>query len=233
MKKLIILLVMLILMPGVFAQEGQVCVVYFTSNACGNECRLTDSFMEGLENEYHDELTSITYYVDVSQENTNIFKAYSQNYGFPEGVPLVLFGKGEYFYGKNSIYDNTEQKIFYYINRNGTNCPLESGYVPPSGLDPGGLPGDADVSISQGITDSEEDEDDNGFGGEPTNGDGTTPEVFEDLLPKVNPETGEIEIPFWMIIAIILIVIIVIIGLVFGRGRRPKSLSEKVKIEPK
>ena len=42
------------LAQGVSAQEKSVgvCLVYFTSNSCGDDCRLTDTFMGGLLNEY-------------------------------------------------------------------------------------------------------------------------------------------------------------------------------------
>jgi hypothetical protein len=148
MKKVIVFLMFLMFVPVIpeaMAEEKYVCLVYFTSHGCGDDCGLTDTFMDGLLSEYNNSLISIAYYVDASQENQNVFQAYRNAYILPQNVPMVLFGKGDYLQGINDIYANTEAKIFSFLQMNGTNCPLEIGYVPPSQLIPGSLPGNPQI----------------------------------------------------------------------------------------
>jgi len=135
----------LIVAPNVSAQEGEVCIVYFTGDACGDDCKLTDSFMDGLINEYIENLLAIKYNIDLSQENKNIFEAYRRTYNLPHEVPLLLFGENDYISGMYNIFRNAEPKIYGLISTNGTNCPLDSGYVPPGNVDPEVLPGDPEV----------------------------------------------------------------------------------------
>jgi hypothetical protein len=138
------------LAQGVSAQEksGEVCLVYFTSHGCGDDCRLTDTFMDGLLSEYAGNLISITYYVDSSQDNQNVFQAYRSVYGLPQDVPMVLFGKDDYLQGIDGIYSNTESKILGFLDVNGTNCPLDSGYAAPGQVSAASLPGSAEISIA-------------------------------------------------------------------------------------
>ncbi len=150
------------------AQEKEVCLVYFTSNGCGDDCELTDTFMDGLMDEYTVNLTTITYYVDAGQENANIFGAYRANYNLPPEVPIVLFGEDDYLQGIDGIYENAEMKIFGFLQMNGTNCPLDSGYVPASRLGAGDLPGQPEVRIGG----SAEEAGKPGAGGEGNNDDG-------------------------------------------------------------
>jgi len=140
-----VFLLMTVLFHSVSAQEKVVCLVYFTSHECGDDCGLTDTFMDGLLNEYMGNLTSIKYHVDVSQESRSVFEAYRRAYDLPESVPIVLFGKDDYFQGINDIYQNTEARILEFMNTNGTNCPLEIGYVPSSQLRPSEMPGQPEV----------------------------------------------------------------------------------------
>ncbi|MCX6817913.1 MAG: hypothetical protein NTU57_03570 [Candidatus Aenigmarchaeota archaeon] len=133
------------------AQEGgtEVCLVYFTSYACGDDCSLTDTFMDGLMSEYTGNLTAIVYYTDV-QGNANVFQAYRRTYNLPDSVPLVLFGSNNYLLDIDNIYQNTESKILDFIDANGTNCPLDSGYVPPWQVGAGSLPGQAMILTTGG-----------------------------------------------------------------------------------
>ncbi|MFH1237530.1 MAG: hypothetical protein V1648_03965 [Candidatus Aenigmatarchaeota archaeon] len=122
-------------------EEKIVCLVYFTSNGCGDECRFTDTFMSGLMREYAGTLVSIIYFVDDSAQNSVVFNAYRSTYNLPANVPIVLFGKDDYLQGRSDIYEGTEKKIFDFLLANGTNCPLDSGFVAPSQLSPGSVPG--------------------------------------------------------------------------------------------
>lgn len=121
-------------------EGAEVCLVYFTSYACGDDCSLTDTFMDGLLSEYTGNLIIVVYYVDI-QNNVNVFQAYRRTYNLPDSVPLVLFGSNDYLLGIDYIYQNTESKILSFIDINGTNCPLDSGYVPPGQVGASSLPG--------------------------------------------------------------------------------------------
>lgn len=174
MGKIILSFLVLMVLFSVFpafasAQEGDgvwsdVCLVYFTGTVCGDDCGLTDTFMDGLMYEYLN-LTAIKYNIDASQGNMDVFGAYRETYGLPNEVPLVLFGVGDYLLGKNDIYRNTETKILSFLNQDGTNCPLETRHVPPGELDPEILPGDPEIlesevgEIGEGEGDEEEEDD--------------------------------------------------------------------------
>ena len=109
MKKLLILFVVFLvffLVPKISAQENEVCIVYFISSDCGDDCFVVESFIGSLIIEYAGKLTAIKYSIDASQENMNVHEAYKTNYGLPHGVPSVLFGEDEYLLGKYDIYDN-------------------------------------------------------------------------------------------------------------------------------
>ncbi|MEM5871303.1 MAG: hypothetical protein QW051_00350 [Candidatus Aenigmatarchaeota archaeon] len=157
MRKILILILLLILLSNsAYSQEEipseekkEVCLVYFVSSKCGDECGLTDEFMNGLINEYYGRLTAIKYYVDVSYENLKIFEAYQKNYNIPSQFPLVLFGKNYYLLGIDEIYNKTEKIIFNFLNENGTNCPLESGYIPPNEARERELPGSPEIIYTE------------------------------------------------------------------------------------
>jgi len=155
MKKILIVLfaaLMFFVWP-VLAQEQEgkeVCLVYFTSQGCGDDCGLTNTFMDSLINEYPGNMTSIKYQIDASEANRNVFEAYRYTYNLPSSVPMVLFGKDDYLLGKVDIYANAENKILKFMMANGTNCPLDSGYVPPSLLGSQSLPGNPQVTGRRG-----------------------------------------------------------------------------------
>jgi thiol-disulfide isomerase/thioredoxin len=147
MKTILVLLLGMILIasiPNAHAQGNEVCLVYFEADNC-EDCILTERLLDGLINEYVYVLTAIKYNIDSPPENKNVFEAYRRAYNLPSGVPLVLFGKDDYLRGKTSIYQNTEEKILGFISQNGTNCPLESGYVPPGEVNIEILPGQPEL----------------------------------------------------------------------------------------
>jgi hypothetical protein len=184
MKKFLVLFAVLLLLPSVLAQEEkEVCIVYFTGYGCGDDCGLTDTFMDGLINEYSSNLTAITYYIDASQEAMSIFEAYRVAYGLPSNIPMLLFGKGDYLQGITDIYNYTEKKIFAFLSMNGTNCPLEVGYIHPSQLGGQSLPGSPEIAGKWSGDDSgKKDTGDMPVESEDDNGDQQTP--FDLLLIK-------------------------------------------------
>ncbi len=217
MKKLIILLVMVFLIPNVLAQENEVCLVYFTGSLCGDECGLTNTFMNGLMGEYSAILTAITYDIDASQENKDVFETYRGTYGLPSGVPLVLFGEDDYLLGKNDIYRNTERKILIFLGQEGTNCPLESGYVPPSDLDPSDLPGQPEVFESEQdeIVEEETEED--------VTEEETVPEgTGIDIVSVIEDAAKSEFFPEVALVTAVFIILIFAISIAFGRKSRIK-----------
>lgn len=155
MKKILIVLfaVLMFFVWPVLAQEQEgkeVCLVYFTSQGCGDDCGLTNTFMDSLINEYPGNMTSIKYQIDASEANRNVFEAYRYTYNLPSSVPMVLFGKDDYLLGKVDIYANAENKILKFMMANGTNCPLDSGYIAPGLLGSQSLPGNPQVTGRRG-----------------------------------------------------------------------------------
>ena len=169
--------------PATAQENGDVCLVYFTSHECGNDCGLTDVFMNGLLNEYTENLTSIKYHTDVSQESREVFEAYRAAYNLPQDVPIVLFGKDDYLQGIKDVYENTEERILEFMNINGTNCPLEVGYVPPSRLTPSSMPGQPEVRQGGPA---------NASHGDGSSGDGQK--------PQANASDGNGETPFFVLL---------------------------------
>ena len=220
MRVFLVLLAVFIMVPNVLAQESEVCLVYFMENDC-DECGLIDSHIDGLINEYTTKLIAIKYNIDIGQ-NGDIFEAYRYTYGLPSQTPMILFGKNDYLVGMYEIYQNSEKKIYDFITANGTNCPLESGYIPPSDLKPSDLPGQAEIlqsEISEEEGDDESDEEDET--GDVTE---TTPEDIVKNIGSVIEDVVESEhFPMWILITAILIIFVVSIGVVFGkRGGKEK-----------
>ncbi|NIO21443.1 MAG: hypothetical protein GTN76_12060 [Candidatus Aenigmarchaeota archaeon] len=214
MNKFLILGLVVALMTAsnVSAQESVVCIVYFTGDVCGDECKLTDSFMGGLINEYLDNLVAIKYNIDLSQENKNIFEAYGRTYNIPTEVPLVLFGRDDYISGMYNIFGNAEPKIYSLIIANGTNCPLESGYVPPGQVNPDDLPGEPEFYESE--TPEEDGEEDggetpNGIKDENKTGGITIPTNLEDIQ-RIYEED-----PLFLILVVVAIILIITLVIVF------------------
>lgn len=213
MSILLILLVVVLMVPNVLAQESEVCLVYFMENDC-DDCGLIDSHIDGLINEYTTKLIAIKYNIDIGQ-NGNIFEAYRYTYDLPSQTPMVLFGKNDYLVGMYEIYQNSEIKIYDFITANGTNCPLESGYILPSDLNPNDLPGQPEILQSE-IPEDEDDESDD----EDVTKDGTET-VPEDIVKNIESMIGDVVeseyFPMWVLITAILIIFVVSIGVAFGR----------------
>jgi hypothetical protein len=156
-KVFLLLFLLVLLLPYTSAQEQkEVCLVYFVSHTCGDACGLTDEFMSGLINEYFGRLVAIKYYIDANPESIKMFEAYRKTYNLPYDVPLVLFGKDDYLQGVEEIYNQTEKRVFDLLEMNGTNCPLESGYVPAKELKPEVLPGSPEILIGNMSLNEEE-----------------------------------------------------------------------------
>jgi len=219
MKKFLLFLIVSIplLAPGVLAQENGVCIVYFTGDC--DDCRLTDSFMDGLIKEYSDSLVAIKYNIDSPGENRNIFEAYRRTYDLPSGIPLVLFGKNDYLLGRSEIYGKAEANIFAYLNQNGTNCPLESGYVPPSEVSVEELPGQPELYEGSEVPGEGGEEDDETWPGTEGNKTGETEETGETNHEKdiedVQNEYGGIPVS-WIFLALTAGILIVLVAMLMN-----------------
>ncbi len=218
MGKIILSFLVLMVLFSVFpafasAQENDVCLVYFTGTVCGDDCGLTDTFMDGLMYEYLN-LIAIKYNIDASQGNMDVFGAYRETYGLPNEVPIVLFGVGDYLQGKNDIYRNTETKILSFLNQDGSNCPLESGYAPPGEVSSIILPGDPEILESeiQDMGDGEEVEEGDENGGGIVIG---WEEV--DIVSAVQDLLESEYFPTLVLLTAMFIIVIFAISLSFGR----------------
>lgn len=176
-------------------------------------------------NEYSSVLTTIIYYIDANQENRDVFEAYRSAYDLPSGIPMVLFGEDNYLLGKDDIYKNTEAKILSFLSQNGTNCPLESGYVPPSSLNPSDLPGQVEVFESEGlgeVWEEEESDDDVEIPEEET--ETFIPDIGGAIQSMIKDVVESEHFYDWLIVTAAFIVLIFGVSLVFVRkgARRRK-----------
>ena len=203
----------------VYAQENEVCLVYFTSQMCGDDCMLTDTFMDGLLSEYTGNLTAIVYYIDI-QDNANVFQVYRRTYNLPDNVPLMLFGSNNYLLGIDNIYQNTESKILDFIDANGTNCPLDSGYVPLWQVGAGSLPGQAMILTTGGQLKRDDTNKNNSFpGGQDKENisSGNETEKTDDIFELNEPMKESVF--SLVIIGIVLIVVAAIIIYVWSKAQ--------------
>lgn len=214
--KIIILIIILsgfLSIPYAGAQNSQVCLVYFTRSDC-DDCGMIDTHLDGLINEYSNILTVIKYNIEISQENMDVFGAYRNRYGLPSETPMVLFGADNYLVGMDDIYAESEIRIIDFIVKNGTNCPLESGYVAPSQLNPVNIPGEFEIFESTGVEETEGDPGEGGnqsdreTGEEEGDQDGTP-----DMVSMIRESLESADLP---LMVMILIIIILIIGIVIA-----------------
>jgi hypothetical protein len=212
------ILALLISHTAAAQDEGvEVCLVYFTGYSCGDDCMLTDTFMDGLMSEYTGNLTAIVYYIDI-QGNANVFQAYRRTYDLPDSVPLVLFGSNDYLLGIDNIYHNTESKILSFIDMNGTNCPLDSGYVPPWQVGAGSLPGQVIILTTGGQLKRDDNIKDNSAPGDQSKGNissGNETNKTDDMFELNEPMKESVF--SLVIIGIVLVVVAAIIIYVWTR----------------
>ncbi len=169
--------------------------------------------MNGLIREYSDSLVAIKYNIDSSEENKNIFEAYRKTYELPSSIPLLLFGKNDYLIGRGEIYGKAEAKIFAYLRQNGTNCPLESGYVPPAELTENELPGEPELYENIEVPEGEEEREENEpFTETESKNETVTPEMPKQIdLKEIYTRHEKTIIPLVLGITIALLIMVMII----------------------
>jgi len=119
------------------SRAGYVCAVYFTGIGCPH-CAKTDPVVLGsLPLEYQN-LVIIEYEIYQQPENAPLIYAYDSYYGSGLGIPLLIFGEGNYIRGDTPILENVEGVI---QGMSENPCPLLSGSVSFEELNLSSLPG--------------------------------------------------------------------------------------------
>ena len=131
------LLLSLVLLLPLVSAESYVCLVYFTGIGCPH-CAKTDPVVLGELPFERENLVVIEYEIYRERENAKVMLAYSQAYGTPMGVPLLIFGKDHYIVGDYPILNALESELDK-LSENP--CPTLNGSIPFEELDPNQLPG--------------------------------------------------------------------------------------------
>ncbi len=124
MKKYFLLILLLSLVPIVFAEE-KICVVYFYSDTCPH-CANLKSYLDEIENKYDDKIM-LTRYELHNLKNYEIYNKFCGVKDIPiEQRKVPLLGINDQFLmGENQIRDNLENEIESALNTGIRKCPLE------------------------------------------------------------------------------------------------------------
>ena len=123
------------------AGENTVCAVYFTGLGCSH-CAKAGPVIEKLLEKYPN-FTVIKYEIYKKRENAPLLLRYNENYGSGLGIPLLIFGKGEFLAGDNPIIRDTEVVL---KDKTSNLCSLPDGSRVSFGeLDLSSLPGSPEI----------------------------------------------------------------------------------------
>jgi thiol-disulfide isomerase/thioredoxin len=126
--------------PSVKADEST-CFVYFTGVGCPH-CAKVEPILEDLMAK-RPELKIIEYEIYQNKENAPLLTQYNKIYGSGLGIPLIIFGKDDFFAGEGLILKNLETRL---ESIKGNPCPLIDGTgVAYEDLEVANLPGKAKV----------------------------------------------------------------------------------------
>ncbi len=101
------MLVVAMLLPLAYSY---VCSVYFTGIGCPH-CAKTDPFIFKEVLQKHPNFVIIEYEIYQTRDNAQMILYYSQLYGTPAGVPLIIFSNNSYIIGDITILNKLEQKL--------------------------------------------------------------------------------------------------------------------------
>ena len=126
MKKLAIFFIFLFglfLLPRPAAADESTCLVYFTGIGCPHCAKVDPVLLEQLPEKYPD-LVIIEYEIYQERENAPLLYEYNSVYGSGLSIPLVIFGKENFFVGDAPILKNIERKL---EEEKGNPCSLIDG----------------------------------------------------------------------------------------------------------
>lgn len=107
---------------AVSAEEPTVCVVYFTKVGCPH-CAEVDIIIFAFVTEYGSRFVVLEYEIP---QNAAILLDYSMTYGFEVGVPLVIFGHGDFLYADSLNSTSLKSRIDAHLT-SGNELPLKDG----------------------------------------------------------------------------------------------------------
>ena len=148
MRKVIFIVSLVLLFSNLVAAQtsDRVCFVYFTGVGCPH-CAKTDPVVL-IDLLKHEDIVIIEYEIYQQRENAPLILQYGNLYNSELGIPLVIFGKGNYIIGDRPILDNINVALDLQKNP----CPLANGSsVWFENLDLVSLPGKPKIWTSNGV----------------------------------------------------------------------------------
>jgi len=130
-------LMSLLLLSFSASRAGYICAVYFTGVGCPH-CAKTDPVVLGSLPLEYPNLVIIEYEIYQQPENAPFLYAYNSRYGSGMGIPLLIFGEGNYIRGDTPILENV-RGVIQGMSENP--CPLILGSVSFEELNLSSLPG--------------------------------------------------------------------------------------------
>jgi len=148
MRKVVFIVSLVLLFSNLVAAQtsDRVCFVYFTGVGCPH-CAKTDPVVL-IDLLKHEDIVIIEYEIYQQRENAPLILQYGNLYNSELGIPLVIFGKGNYIIGDRPILDNINVALDLQKNP----CPLANGSsVWFENLDFVSLPGKPKIWTSNGV----------------------------------------------------------------------------------
>ena len=148
MRKVVFIVSLVLLFSNLVAAQtsDKICFVYFTGVGCPH-CAKTDPVVL-IDLLKHENIAIIEYEIYQQRENAPLILQYGNLYNSELGIPLVIFGKGNYIIGDRPILDNINVALELEKNP----CPLANGSsVWFENLDFVSLPGKPKIWTSNGV----------------------------------------------------------------------------------
>lgn len=108
--KFIFIMIALLNITTVFAQQEKEILIYFYSSTCGS-CSKVDVYLKDIERNYNIEIKKLNI-LDLS--NKELLNRYNEVYVVPElheGMIPAIFFRDKYFIGERDIFENIEEEI--------------------------------------------------------------------------------------------------------------------------
>ena len=143
-----VMLSALIAPASLAAGDNAICAVYFTGDGCPHCAKAWPTVENALLS--NPEFVILKYEVYTNAQNAPVIQQYSSQYGMQAGIPLMIFGPGDYLQGDSDIISGLDGRLSS-LGPNG--CPLPDGSsVSYDYLNLSSLPGKAELVTGSGST---------------------------------------------------------------------------------